>query len=176
MKNIDEGRNIFVNWLINMLLNFRWSIPGLLVLAAHFIFGFPPLWVFFAVLAIWPLKVLFFTSILRLISWISSTPSPKHGFGGNSRIAHVTGDAPSKNPYSATRRKEEQTRKAYSGTTEGEDYYAKYLSSTNGTDETVAGTDTETPPPDAGNDGVHTDENGVRWVTVYGSDNVSKDE
>ncbi len=171
MKSIVGGRNIIVNLLVNMLLNFRWTIPAWIVLAAHFIFRFPPLWVFFAVLAIWPLKCLFFTVILRLISWISSTPSPARVQSGGTRLTRVKTDAPSVNPYSATAQKEAENRRIYGGVTGGEDYYAKYLSSQSG--EEQAGIPDATPQAE---DRSGVDEDGKKWVTIYGTDLTSQDE
>ena len=76
--------------LINMLLNFRWSIPAWLLLAAYLAFGFPPLWVFWIALALWPLAAIVMTAIVRLLRMLVSMSggvSSGHS-GGTAEFSH----------------------------------------------------------------------------------------
>jgi hypothetical protein len=181
LRGENNGGHFFVNMLINMLLNFRWSIPAWLILAAHFIFQFPPLWVFFIALALWPLGAGLFTLLLKGIAWIAGTPSPEHGNAGGSRLRRAEGERPSKNPYSVTRRQEEDNKRVYAGETEGEDYYAKYLSEQNDAGQKLdyqrgkVGYTTDSHDAETKTDGVKTDEEGTRWVTIFGSDIAADD-
>ena len=111
---------------INMLLNFRWSIPAWLILAANLFFGVPPLWVFFTVLALWPLAAILMTSVVRLLRRLAYMPGRYDG-SGRGTVVHVDENTPNKNPYSATGQTEENVKKAYNLSTEGRDYYAEYL-------------------------------------------------
>ena len=111
---------------INMLLNFRWSIPAWLLLAAHFAFGFPPMWVFLIALAIWPVAAIVLTAIVRLLSTLVSMSGGYRG-AGSGKVVHVEENTPNKNPYSATRQKEENVKAGYSRVyeVEGHDWNAE---------------------------------------------------
>ncbi|MBQ9900925.1 MAG: hypothetical protein IJM51_00850 [Clostridia bacterium] len=111
--------------LINMLLNFRWSIPAWLLLAAHFLFGFPPLWAFFIALALWPLTAIVMTAIMRLLRRLAYMSGGYSGGGG--KVVHVDENTPNRNPYSATREKEENVKAGYSSAfqIEGKDWNAE---------------------------------------------------
>ncbi len=111
---------------INMLLNFRWSIPAWLILAAHFMFGFPPMWVFFLVLSLWPIAAILMTAIVRLLRKFAYMSGGYSGSGGGT-VVHVDENTSNKNPYSATREKEENVKAGYSMVyeVEGHDWYAE---------------------------------------------------
>ncbi len=97
-----------------MLLNFRWSVPAWLLLAAYFMFGFPPLWVFFIALAFWPLAAVSMTLLMRLLRRLAYTGGGYTARSGG-KVVHVDDNTPSANPYSVTREKEQKLKDEYSG-------------------------------------------------------------
>lgn len=126
--------------LINMLLNFRWSIPAWLLLAAHLAFGFPPLWVFWIALALWPLAAIVMTAIVRLLRTLVGMSGGYTG-AGSGKVVHVDEHTPNKNPYSATRQKEEDVKAGYSRAYEvvGHDWNAGNMPSGEFQEETSGG-------------------------------------
>ena len=76
---------------INMLLNFRWSIPAWLMLAAYLIFGVPPLWVFWVALSLWPLAAILMTAIVRLLRMLVSMSGGVSSGHSGGTVVHVDG-------------------------------------------------------------------------------------
>ena len=60
----------FLNLIINMLLNLKWSIPAWIFLGLHCAFGLS-LWWFWGALALWILRIWAYMMVYR---WASSAP------------------------------------------------------------------------------------------------------
>ena len=60
----------FLNLIINMLLNLKWSIPAGIFLGLHCAFGLS-LWWFWGALALWILRIWAYMMVYR---WASSAP------------------------------------------------------------------------------------------------------
>ena len=124
LRQTTRTGGFFTICFVNMLLNFRWSIPAWLLLAAHVLWGVPPLWVFFVALSLWPLAAILLTAIVRLLSRVASLPMGNPSYSG-SNVVKVDADTPNKNPYSATRQSEEDVKASYGRTYEGKDWCAE---------------------------------------------------
>lgn len=112
MRHTSKTGSFIVICFINMLLNFRWSIPAWILLAAYFLFGFPPLWVFFIALAFWPLGAISMTLIMRLLRRLCY-PSRGYYTGSGSKVVRTDSNAPSANPYSVTQEKEQKIKEQH---------------------------------------------------------------
>ena len=158
---------------INMLLNFRWSIPAWLILAAHFMFGIPPLWVFGVVLALWPIAAILMTAIMRLLRRLAFM-SGGYSHGGGT-VVHVDESTPNKNPYSATQRKEEKVKANFSRITqfEGKDYYAEYTNFPEYAQEMSGG---NPPSEDPAQPVSYPEVEGKDWYAEYRQSEESKKE
>ena len=150
---------------INMLLNFRWSIPAWLLLAANILFGFPPLWVFFVVLALWPIAAIVMTLIIRLLRRLAYTPGGYYGSSGGT-VVHVDENTSNKNPYSATRQKEENVKAGYNRVyeVEGHDWNADGTQSGENRSEMSGG---EPQPWYAPQPASYTEVEGKDWYAEY---------
>ena len=124
LRQTTRTGGFFTICFVNMLLNFRWSIPAWLLLAAHVLWGVPPLWVFFVALSLWPLAAILLTAIVRLLSRVASLPMGNPSYSG-SNVVKVDADTPNKNPYSATRQSEEDVKASYGRSYEGKDWCAE---------------------------------------------------
>ena len=151
--------------LINMLLNFRWSIPAWLLLAAYLAFGFPPLWVFWIALALWPLAAIVMTAIVRLLRTLVGMSGGYTG-AGSGKVVHVDENTPNKNPYSATRQKEEDVKAGYSRAyeVEGHDWNAGNMPSGEFQEETSGG---EPQPWNAPQSPSRPEAEGHDWYAEY---------
>ena len=111
--------------MINMLLHFRWSIPAWLLLAAYLIFGYPPLWAFYIALGFWAIAAFLVTTVRRLflglMRRLAYMPVGNSGSGGG-KVVYVDENTPNKNPYSATRQKEEEVKAGSSMAVDGADF------------------------------------------------------
>lgn len=76
----------FTTYLINLALNFEWSVPAWILLALHFKLGVP-MWCFWTALILW-LAVILVRSVF--VHWVYSQPDMPHAPREN------------KNPYSQT--------------------------------------------------------------------------
>lgn len=130
LRQTSRTGGFIATCFINMLLNFRWSIPAWLLLAAYLMFGFPPLWVFLIALALWPLSAIAMTAIMRLLRRLAYMSGGYTGTGSG-KVVHVDEHTANKNPYSATRQKEENVKAGYNRVyeVEGHDWYAEYMQS-----------------------------------------------
>ena len=152
--------------LINMLLNFRWSIPAWLLLAAYLAFGFPPLWVFWIALALWPLAAIVMTAIVRLLRMLVSMSGGVSSGHSGGTVVHVDENTPNKNPYSATRQKEKKVKAGYSSAyaVEGHDWNAENVQSGEYQDETSGG---EPQPWHAPQPASYPEVEGHDWYAEY---------
>ena len=126
LRQTSRAGSFITVCFINMLLNFRWSIPAWLMLAAYLIFGVPPLWVFWVALSLWPLAAILMTAIVRLLRMLVSMSGGVSSGHSGGTVVHVDEHTANKNPYSATRQKEEKVKAGYSSAyaVEGHDWYA----------------------------------------------------
>lgn len=76
MRRAERTGNFLLYLLLNLLLNIEWSIPAWILLALHFILGWP-LWPFFAALGAWILWLLITMGLLGLVSRIANADEPK---------------------------------------------------------------------------------------------------
>ena len=76
MRSGRSGRNLFLVFLMNLFLRYRWSIPAWLLLAAHFAFG-TPLWLFFLGLAFWVVYAVGVTLVLHWANRCGNIPNPQ---------------------------------------------------------------------------------------------------
>ena len=76
MRSGRSGRNLFLVFLMNLFLRYRWSIPAWLLLAAHFAFG-TPLWLFFLALAFWIVYALGMTGVMHWANRCGNIPNPQ---------------------------------------------------------------------------------------------------
>ncbi len=150
LRQTSRTGGFMATCFINMLLNFRWSIPAWLLLAAYLMFGFPPLWVFLIALALWPLSAIAMTAIMRLLRRLAYMSGGYTGTGSG-KVVHVNEHTANKNPYSATRQKEENVKAGYNRVyeVEGHDWYAEQMPSDEYQEETSGGESQpwETPQP-----------------------------
>jgi hypothetical protein len=84
MKNTGAIKSLILSFLLNLFLSFRWSIPGWILLALHFIFGIS-VWWSVAAFAVWILLIVLGMTVIGLASKCSVPDPPKEN----------------KNPYSA---------------------------------------------------------------------------
>lgn len=87
MRRSYRSGNFFLCLLINMVLNFEWSIPAWVLLALHFWLDIS-VWWFIGALALWVIRILFG---MWLIRWARACGSIKDPLKEN------------KNPYSKKR-------------------------------------------------------------------------
>ena len=164
--------------VINMIFHFRRSIPAWLLLAAYHIFHFPPLWTFFAALAVWFLWSAFnvgFTRIMYGLAYMSRSFRSGDSSGVRSNCSNLvyTGvDTPSINPYSATRESEESVKKSYTNSAFGMDYYSPQAEDAPQQPEAAQthGECREEVSP------VNTDGDGVKWVTIFSTEDKSGED
>lgn len=86
MRRTTFSGNLILVWLLNLLLNLHWSIPAWILLALHFLLGWP-IWLFWTAIVLWILLTVFFTWFIRSANKYSNIPDPVKE---------------NKNPYSAT--------------------------------------------------------------------------
>ena len=84
MRETKRSGSFLFCFLINLLLNFEWSIPAWIALALHFWIGIP-IWWFIGGLGFWILSILSGMWIMGLMVSVGNEPPP---------------EKPNKNPYS----------------------------------------------------------------------------
>ena len=84
MRTTKRSGNFLLCFLINLLLNFEWSIPAWILLALHFLLGIP-IWWFIGGLGFWILAIFSEMWIMGLMISVGNEPLP---------------EKPNKNPYS----------------------------------------------------------------------------
>lgn len=76
MRRTYRRGNFLWIWLINMMLNLKWSIPAWLLLIAHYFLNVP-IWCFWAALGLWALAGLLLTCLIRWANACGNEPDER---------------------------------------------------------------------------------------------------
>ncbi|MBP5303319.1 MAG: hypothetical protein J6Z00_00275 [Clostridia bacterium] len=75
MRKYKTDHGFLLCFIVNLILNFEWSIPAWILLVMHFVLHWP-LWLFFVALGGWILYILIVTSVISWVASCGNDPKP----------------------------------------------------------------------------------------------------